>query len=95
MSLDPSIGLLEGSSCRGPTTGNHKEEVTPPGVTSTHQHVLPPHLVLTSPPGEGELVITSGLPWRSSEDSMLPLLPGWGTKILHAKPRDQKIKKIK
>ena len=47
MSLDPSIGLLEGSSCRGPTTGNHKEEVTPPGVTSTHQHVLPPHLVLT------------------------------------------------
>ena len=107
MSLDPSMGLPGGSSCGGLTTGNHKEGVTPQGVTwtralasSTHQHVLPPHLILTvttslwapmSPPGEGELLITLGLPWRSSEDSMLPLLSGWGTKILHAKQCDQKI----
>ena len=89
---------------QGPDHRESQGRGHPTGVTSTHQHVLPPHLVLTittslwppmSPPGEGELVSTSGLPWRSSEDSMLPLLPGWGTKILHAKPCDQKIKRIK
>lgn len=78
VSLDPSMGLPRGQLMWGPDHRESEERVTPQGATGPEHWRPPPaacaaaaSLILTvttslwapmSPPGEGELVITLGLP---------------------------------